>query len=443
MVSTVRLRFSLPLLVGAALIGNPVASRAAQYDSPLHLFAGQGATSDTNLFRVPDTVEPRVGEPGPTPNSRRDAFLTSYVGLSFDKSYRRQRVRTNMRVTHNAYGTYTQLNSNDVSGLFGWDFAFGRRWSGAASYQRLQTPINDVNQTGFRTTRRIDQRLTTAVDYRLTPQWSVGGGVARAGNDYHDPVNPYSDFRGTISDGHIVLRSRQGNQVRGLVRTTDGNYSLGNVSQRGIPAQTYRQVDYLGEASFAGTGRTVLAGGFGYSTFEFGEVVPGFENFSGPTGYATYGWTPKERTSISLDVRREIAPEPLFYALSSSIAASAATATVTWTRSSRFNLRVVTGFRRQRFARRTETTISTDPAVTDPAADSETDVPPEPTTTVTSTTLVPNYNYTQASLTGTWTPRPPLSFSTGIARERRFGKNSVLLPYSDITIFTNLQIFFR
>lgn len=438
----IRLRCSLPLLFGA-LIGSPAVGSAAQDDSPLRLFAGQGATSDTNLFRVPDTVEPTAGDNDPTPRSRSDSFLTSYVGLSFDQSYGRQRVRTNMRVTHNAYGTYTQLNSNDVSGLFGWDFAFGRRWNGAVSYQRLQTPINDVNQTGFRTTRRIDQRLTTAVDYRVTPVWSVGGGLARVGNDYHDPVNPYSDFRGTVSDAHVVLRSRQGNQLRGLVRSTDGNYSRGNLSQRGIPAQTFRQVDYLGEASFGDTGRSGLVGGFGYSSFEFGEVAPGFENFSGRTGYVTYGWTHKERTNVSLDVRREIAPEPLFYALSSSIAASTATATVTWTRSARFNLRAVTGFRRQRFARRTETTITTGPVVPDPAADSETDVTPEPITTVTTTTLVPNYDYTQASLTGTWTPRPPLSLSTGISHERRFGTKSVLQPYSDITIFTNLQIFFR
>ena len=425
------------------LTGIPAVSRAAQDDTSLQFFAGQGAKSDTNIFRLPDKVQPQIPGTGVTPASRSDAFLTTYVGLAFDKSYNRQRVRTDMRVTHNAYGTYTQLNSNDVSGFFGWDSAIGRRWTGALGYQRLQTPINDVNQTGFRTTRRIDQRLTTALDYKWTPAWSTGVSLAKVGNDYHNPDNPFSDFSAVVTDAHLVLRSRRGNQLRGLVRITDGNYSLGNMSQRGIPAQTYRQVDYGAEASLTATGRTGFVGGVGFTKFDFGAVTPGFQNFSGPTGYLTYDWTHKEKTGVSLDLRREIAPEPLYYAFSSAIASSAATAAVTWTPSPRFTLRSAAGFRRQRFALRTETVTVTEPGVTAPATGTETDISPEPATSVTTTSSVPSANYTQVSFTGTWTPRPALSLSSGIAHERRFGGNSVLLPYPDITVFTNLHILLR
>lgn len=440
-VSTVPFRCGIPCLIAVVLSASPAVSRAAQDDSPLHLFAGQGATSDTNLFRIPENVRPSISdEEGPT-RPRSDNFLTSYIGLSFEQTYSRQRIRSALRLTHNAYNTYTQLNSNDVTGLFGWDLVFGRRWTGTADYQRVQTPINDVNQTGFRTTRRIDQRLTTLLDYRLNPRWSAGGGLSTVGNDYHDPVNPYSDFRALVSDVHVAIRSRAGNGLRALVRTTGGNYSLGNRSQRGIPAQTYRQVDYAADASLTGTDRTGITGGIGYSTFEFREVAPGFENFSGLTGFATYGWTHDERTAVSLDVRREIGPEPMFYALTSSIASASATATVTWTRSPRFNVRGVTSFRRQRFARRTDIKVVTDPAATDPATEADTEPAPEPA--ITATTVVPNYSYTQTTFTGTWTPRPPLSISTGIAHERRFGRTSALLPYSDVTVFTNLQIFLR
>lgn len=435
---TAWLRPGVLCLLCSAFITLPAASGTAQEDRPFRLFVGQGAKSDTNIFRLPDKVQPNVPRAGVDSASRRDAALSTYVGLAFEKAYERQRVRTDMRITRNSYGTYTQLNSNDVAAFLGWDSEIGKRWTGAVGYQRLQTPINDVNQTGFRTVRRIDQRVNAALDYRWTLAWSSGVRLTKVSNDYNDPFNPFSDLRALVTDAHLLLRSRRGNQLRALVRTTDGSYSLGNLSQRGIATQAYRQVDYEADTKLTGTGRTGLAGGVGYSKFDFEAVAPGFQNFSGPTGYLTYDWSHNGKTSINLDLRREIAPEPMFYAFTSAVASSSATAAVTLTLSPRFNLRGATGFRRQRFALRTDTVTVTEPTPADPTGETQ----PEPAVRVTTTSFVPTANYVQVSFTGTWTPRPPLSLSTGIAHETRSG-NSALLPYPDVTVFTNLHIQLR
>ena len=220
----VRVKFYGSLLSVVLLATVSAGSRADDAD-PLNIFVGQGVTFNSNLFRLPDGVSPSTAATGVTDPPRSETLFNTYAGMGFDKSYSLQHLHTDFTFTHYGYRTYKYLAFNRVAGHAAWDWAIGNRWNGTLSYDRTQTPSNDATQTGFQNAYQLYRRLAGDANYWWHPDWSVGAGLAKVNSNYSNSVNAFSDYQADVADARITYRPRSGNQIRLLVRRTDGNYS--------------------------------------------------------------------------------------------------------------------------------------------------------------------------------------------------------------------------
>ena len=411
MIKRRRYRYLLLIPLVAAI---PASSRAAQGDPP-NFNVAQGVVFDSNMFRLPDGVEPSAAATGVANPPRSETYLTTHAGFNIDRSYSRQRVRADFGFTHYAHDAYTYLDSNGISGAAIWDWAVGDRWKGTLIYDRLQTPSSDVIRTGFQSAYRLDQSYTATADYWWHPTWSAGAGLVKASSNYNNATNPFSDYDAGVVDAHLMYRSRRGSQVRVLARKTDGNHSNGSsLPQTGVPALSYVQMDYEADTTWVVDPHSSVVGRVGYSRFEYEGITPGLQNFEGPTGRLAYDWMLTDKTTVSVVLRRDIAPELLYYANAAVVATSAASLGASLAISPRISVQGVAEVRRQ-LTRETG-------AFNTPFGDADS---------------------TQFTLTGTWTPERHLSFSVILGHETRAADNSVLPPYDDNTFSANLVFLFR
>jgi hypothetical protein len=401
------------LLLVALVAAIPATSGAAQSDA-LNVVLGQGVAFDSNIFRLPEGVNPSAAETGVASPPRGETLLTTYAGFNFDKSYSRQRVRADFRFTHYAHDTYTLLDANGISGRVGWDAAIGRRWKGVINYERAQTPSSDATRTGFQTAYRLDQRYAATLDYQWHPAWWAGAGLVKISNNYNSTINPFSDYEAGMVDAHVIYRSKRENQLRVLARRTDGNHSNRTLSQTGVPKQSYVQMDYEADTKWVVDGHSTVAGRVGYSRFDYEGIALGLRNFDGPTGRLVYDWTLTAKTTFSVVLRRDIAPELLYYVNAAIVATSAASLAASLAISPRISVRGAAELRRQLAGK-----IG---AFDGPLR---------------------NANYTQSTFTGTWTPQRHLAFSVSLGHDTQTADNSVVPRYDNNTFSANLEFLFR
>src|SRR4029079_9936303 len=83
----------------------------------MHFVIGQDLTYDTNLFRLPSGASPPPALTGVDSTSRSDFVSSTHVGIQFDRTYSRQRLRADITLTHYAYLTYRTLDFNGIVGV--------------------------------------------------------------------------------------------------------------------------------------------------------------------------------------------------------------------------------------------------------------------------------------------------------------------------------------
>jgi exopolysaccharide biosynthesis operon protein EpsL len=409
-----RLKFNGYLLPIALLAIVSANSRADETDA-LNYFVGQGVVFDSNLFRLPDGVHPSAVATGVADPPRSDTYFNTFAGIRFDKVYSRQHLRADFAVTHYAYRTYDYLDFTGVSGRAAWDWAVGDRWNGVLAYDQTQTPSNYATQTGFRTAYQLYQRATVDANYWWHPDWSAGAGLAKVRSNYNNSFNSFSDYDADIVDARITYRPSSGNQVRLLVRRTDGNYPNRVRTPTGFLAQPYTQDDYEAEANWGLDGHSRVYGRVGYANVSYGGGASGLRGFNGPTARLVYDWIPTGKTTVSLVLRRDIGPEPQENLNASFVATSAASIAVSWALSPKTSVRGFAEWRKRE--------LGGDVVLVDGA--------------------LRNPTYTRYyTFTGTWTPERSLFFNVTLGRETRTGNNLAYPNYDDNTVSANVQFSF-
>lgn len=409
-----RLKFNGYLLSIALLAAVSANSRADEADA-LNFFVGQGVTFDSNLFRLPDGVYPSAVATGVADPPRGDTYFNTFAGIRFDKLYSRQHLRADFTVTHYAYRTYKYLDFNGVSGRAAWDWAIGDRWNGELAYNQTQTPSNYATQTGFRTSYQLYQRAAGDANYWWHPDWSAGAGLAKIRSNYNNSFNPFSEYDADVVDARITYRPSSGNQIRLLVRRTDGNYPNRIATPIGFLAQSYTQDDYEAEAKWVLDGQSRVFGRVGYTSVGYDASALRLRDFSGPTARLVYDWTPTGKTTISLVLRRDIGPEPQDNLNASFVATSAASIAASSAVTSKISVR---GFAEWRKRELGGEAIFVDNTLRNP-------------------TYTQNY-----TLTGTWTPDRSLLFNVSLGHETRTGNNPAYPNYDDNTVSANVQFSF-
>ncbi len=272
----------------------------AQATDGLQLAFGASAQHDSNVFRLPDTVEPQsIGRPG-----KSDTVNSGYVGVRLNKAYSLQRFQLDVTKTAYRHEKFTQLDFDALSYRGAWLWHFTPHVSGAlsADHSESAVPFSDFVGTQ-RNVRKTDNRAFS-LDGVLHSGWHILLGAGTSKQTSSIPVAAEADFDSTRAEIGWKYLAGSGSSFAFFQRINEGDY-LNRAFVPGSAADNgfrERQVEF--QTSWVLTGRSTVSGRATWLDRRHPNLVA--RNFTGWAANAAYAWTPTGKLQVGLTAQRDI-----------------------------------------------------------------------------------------------------------------------------------------
>ena len=254
-----------------------------------------GVTSDSNLFRLPDSV------PFPNGTSRSELLTYLSAGLDFDRDWSAQRVRASFNVRDTRYTEYPQLDGFDWSALLGWTLLEGDQNSLGIDLSRSRTTL------GFADARVLGRPVvdTTSLSVRgaleVVPRWSAIAAVGWLGTANEPVSRTVLDFEQTYVESGARYDFRTGSSVDFVWRHSVVDFVNGD--SLGFD-NGYSQDDIGLRLDWRVTEATLLTGRVGLQVRDYAD--PRRERFTGPGVALNADWRPRGGLQVVTNLRSEL-----------------------------------------------------------------------------------------------------------------------------------------
>lgn len=273
---------------------------------------------DDNLLRKND------GEDRGRYNDRSlgDTYLQAGMGIDFDRLISQQRLRANAKVEGFKYNEYDDFDHVGYDAGATLDWVVGRPLFGNLglvlnSHQpTVQDRIYNANTNVSGDRNDVDsQQLFFNAGFRITPAWSVIGGVDL--NRSRNSLEVYKDLDYDLTSGEAGVRYAPGTgvEVDFVYRKTDGDYKnpqrYADDGSELLCGTTCRENDYdedslLARIQYRPSQDSRLGGYIGYTKRDYDQ---GNRNFKGwTTGFDTE-WALSGNTQMRVSLARSIEPD--------------------------------------------------------------------------------------------------------------------------------------
>ena len=267
---------------------------------------------DTNVFDL---------QPGfPTPFGVSSGYSDSFIayGGKLDASYlwSQQQFYATVVGTEYHYDRFTELDHYEYTLDGGWDWKIGRLWDGVLDVERIRSMVSFWNVIGTSLVIQTEQRETGRAGVQVTPDWRAEfTGITRKVNQPQATANPLTATEPpapattTITDLTLTETSGQAavkyTGTAGVTAGVSGTYLKGSFSNVGplVVAPSYTQTSGALTATDVVTGLSTFRGQIGYSRRSSDS---GINNISGATGELDYQRTLTGKTSVEVDLTRQI-----------------------------------------------------------------------------------------------------------------------------------------
>ena len=270
-----------------------------------------------------------------TPFGGKD-FADSYVayGGKLDASYllSQQQFYATVLGTEYRYDRFTELDHSEYNFDAGWDWKVGRLWDGVLDVNRIRSMVSFYNLIGTSLVIQTEQRETGRAGLQFTPDWRTElTGYTRT---VDQPQTGAPDLRLTESSGTGAIKYTG---TAGVTAGLTAGYLRGSFRDTGtFVAPSYRQTTGGLTATDEVTGLSTFRGEVGYSRRTSDN---GFNDVSGITGELDYKRALTGKTTVELDLSRQI---NAYITNNASEIDSVATLTATW--QATYKIGVVLGY---------------------------------------------------------------------------------------------------
>lgn len=324
-----------PIAGADGLVENVLAS-----DS-LTLRAGLDTAYDSNLFRIPDSVDPEpfIGE-----SRRSDWLRTGSAGVTLDLPVSLQRFRLEGDVARSEYQRFDFLSHTSWSGLARWDWAYGSRWSGRVgmssrreleSFTEFRDPVLDLVDA---------QQRNASVLWHPSLRFGLGASYRQRQREHGAGVREVADLDSRTYGARTYYRGRGGSEVGVRASYEDGEFPNRTFQEGDLIDDGYRQY----RAVLAGsrqTGRSGIDAEIGYAWRRNDHLR--FRDFSGIVGELTFTWMWSADSVVQLGAARRVgALRDLF---SSSVITNAADLGWAWQAGHRTTVNLYGGYEHREF----------------------------------------------------------------------------------------------
>lgn len=285
------------LLVAICVLTSGFSVRPAdadEYDA-LNFVLGGTVTSDSNVFRRPDSLGPQS-----------DTISTGYVGLRVDKPYAQQRFQLDVTRTTSHYDRFSDLDFDATSYRGAWLWHLTPRVSGTLRAERTESLASFEETLGAqRNVRTTDNRVFN-LDATIFGGWHMLLGVSTSKQSSEQAFQFQPDFRNVSKELGIRYVARSGSSVTVTRRSIDGNYlnSVFDPANSGIDG--FREDENEFGANWLLSGRSTLSGRLAWVERRHDNFTQ--RDFSGLAGDLGYIWTPTGKLSLTFSARRSIRP---------------------------------------------------------------------------------------------------------------------------------------
>lgn len=282
----------------AAAIGAVPAASAAPGDEGLDLIAGLGWFRDDNLFRLPD------GQPG-FGNRRSDAARHAHAGLLFNKTWSRQKLYAQAKVTQYDFQHFDQLDHDAKEAQLRWNWTAGNRFEGmlGASYVEALAPYTDFrsSQRNLRTHRRDYAEAA----WKPAPAWRARAAAARDRFSYELPAQRFNDRTEDAAEIGADWLPRSGSTVGMVARRVRGSYANPRLFG-GLPRdESFEQDELKARINWLASGSTTVNLLAGHARRRYTAL--GERDASGFNGRVTAIHQPRGKLRITAAAWREFA----------------------------------------------------------------------------------------------------------------------------------------
>jgi len=277
-------------------------------------FAEETVTSDDNLFRLSDQIDPTtvIGS-----SSRGDTYRVTTVGFSADVPVSLQRFEATL--TYNSYH-YDRFHMLDYDGynLHGsWLWAIGRSLSGeiGVTENYSLTPFEQLLGGAAPGTAVVPDHLHLREEFArgswlVTPDWKLYGAADDLNQTNSDPLGQFNNVTVDSLEASLSRAAGTGNWFGLDTRAEWGHFPVAEP----ITAPTgtvqvdngYKQYGFGVVVDMGAETPSHVAARADQVTRHYDQVS--VRNFDRTTGRIEYTWTPDVKVAVSAIAERDISP---------------------------------------------------------------------------------------------------------------------------------------
>lgn len=292
---------------GAVALALALAAASPAWAGPsdaLHVYGGLGYFYDDNLFRLPDQA------PG-YDNQRSDSARQSVVGVLFDKTYSRQRIQAQGKLSKVAFSHFNQLDydGKDFQGTWNWELGNHLEGSLGGTYAQTLAPYTDFQSR--ERNLRVQKRQFVDAAWRMHPSWRVRGAASRDTFTYELAVQRYNDRSEDALEAGVDYLPRSGSSAGLVLRRLTGKYKNQRIIAGAVRDDDYTQDELKARVLWRATPILTVQGSAGYASRK--NEGQGAHDVDGFNGRLTASWNPRLKLRLNSSVWREFSPIENFY----------------------------------------------------------------------------------------------------------------------------------
>jgi Putative beta-barrel porin 2 len=283
----------LALVAFAMAFVLPAHAQQSTPDPGFTAFAGARLSYDTNFFRIDNSLEGTVGL---DTRGLADTMFTAYAGV--DGRWRvggRQQLVVTGEINQNVQDVYSEADYTGGNLLASLEWVAGNATYGDLTFTNLVDRVDFQNQDVPIIKFRTRNRLSGAVNRRLSTHWTIGAGAGYTETSFDAGV--IRDVERQDAFLRLVYQSRRGNELRFVADAEEREGSgINNLGFTGFAVGP--EIDWKLSTDLQ------LEGALKYQ--ERNPEDPNLVPFDGPTGHFGVRWSPSDKVYLNASVLREI-----------------------------------------------------------------------------------------------------------------------------------------
>ena len=321
----------------------PEAAPSENADPGFSYFVGQQITADSNLFRLPSgdaNVLTAAGESA----KKGDSIDTTSLGLTELWVGGRQTVAANLRMSHDAYGSYRFLDNTALSAHLTWNWTAGSRWTG-------QFAINhDRSLLDFAYTRELAKDIIKSDSYvagtrfQLGPDWALTSAFHAEDINHSLVQSAVFDSRNNFGSFGVEYSISSSNTIEVQYKYSAAKYP-DEVASLVLIRQDFHASTTQLLVFFSPSDKTAFVANAGYLKRQYSDSQ--LPSYSGDVWHAAFDWQASQKLHLIVAAGRDL--EAYVDAATEYFIAKETTIKINWNPRAKLTFSLLAGWENQEY----------------------------------------------------------------------------------------------